>query len=70
MTKIEKVWFDENRIYLKTDQGEEQSRPLEAFPILKDATFLAQTSRRGQGQEKRKLGQASLYHVWLTDYQT
>ena len=38
MTKIEKVWFDENRIYLKTDQGEELSRPLEAFPILKDAS--------------------------------
>lgn len=38
MTKIEKVWFDENRIYLKTDLGEELSRPLEAFPILKDAS--------------------------------
>ena len=38
MAKIEKVWFDENRVYLMTDNGEQLSRPLEAFPVLKDAS--------------------------------
>ena len=38
MTKIKKVWFDINRVYVLTDQGEELSRPLEAFPVLKDAS--------------------------------
>ena len=40
MAKIEKVWFDTNRIYLLTDSGETLSRPLEAFPVLKDASEL------------------------------
>ena len=40
MAKIEKVWFDTNRIYLLTDGGETLSRPLEAFPVLKDASEL------------------------------
>lgn len=38
MAKIEKVWFDANRIYLLADSGETLSRPLEAFPVLKDAS--------------------------------
>lgn len=38
MAKIEKVWFDTNRIYLLTDGGETLSRPMEAFPVLKDAS--------------------------------
>ena len=38
MAKIEKVWFDTNRIYLLTDGGETLSRPLEAFPVLQDAS--------------------------------
>lgn len=38
MAIIEKVWFDANRIYIQTDGGEELSRPLEAFPVLKDAS--------------------------------
>ena len=38
MAKIEKVWFDANRIYLLTDGGETLSRPLEAFPTLKEAS--------------------------------
>jgi hypothetical protein len=38
MAKIKKVWFDTKRIYVLTDQGEELSRPLEAFPVLKDAS--------------------------------
>jgi hypothetical protein len=37
MAKIEKLWFDANRIYLLTDAGETLSRPLEAFPVLKEA---------------------------------
>ena len=38
MAKIEKVWFDDGRIYIKTDEGNNLSRPLEAFPCLKDAS--------------------------------
>jgi hypothetical protein len=38
MAKIKKVWFDANRVYLLTDEGEQLSRPLEAFPVLKDAS--------------------------------
>ena len=38
MARIEKVWFDVSRIYLSTDEGETLSRPLEAFPVLKDAS--------------------------------
>ena len=38
MAKIEKVWFNTERIYLLTDSGETLSRPLEAFPVLKEAS--------------------------------
>lgn len=38
MKTIEKIWFLENRIFMQTEQGEVFSRPLEAFPILKNAT--------------------------------
>ena len=38
MAKIEKVWFNDERIYLQTDGGEILSRPLEAFPVLKEAS--------------------------------
>ena len=38
MDTIKDIWFDANRIYMKTDGGETFSRPLEAFPLLKDAS--------------------------------
>ncbi len=38
MDKIERVWFANNRIYIKTAKGSEKSHPLEAFPHLMDAT--------------------------------
>lgn len=38
MDKIKELWFDANRIYMKTDAGNIFSRPLEAFPLLKDAS--------------------------------
>lgn len=38
MAKISKVWFDENRIFMTTDEGNTFSRPLEAFPVLKEAS--------------------------------
>lgn len=38
MEKIKKVWFEENRIYIETEKGETKSRPLEAFPLLLEAT--------------------------------
>ena len=38
MKTIEKVWFTENRVFIQTEQGEVFSRPLEAFPLLKNAS--------------------------------
>lgn len=38
MERIAKVWFSNNRIYIKTENGIEKSRPLEAFPLLMDAS--------------------------------
>lgn len=37
MTKIDRLWFDANRIWVATDDGQTLSRPLEAFPTLKEA---------------------------------
>ena len=36
--QIAKVWFDNSRIYILTDHNSTYSRPLEAFPLLLDAT--------------------------------
>lgn len=38
MESIAKLWFKDGRIYILTDQGNTYSRPLEAFPLLLDAT--------------------------------
>lgn len=38
MSTIEKVWFSRNRIYAMMNDGTEKSRPLEAFPLLMDAS--------------------------------
>lgn len=35
---IVKLWFKNGRIYILTDQGNTCSRPLEAFPLLLEAT--------------------------------
>jgi Protein of unknown function (DUF3532). len=35
---IVKVWFDNGRIYIRTESGSVYSRPLEAFPVLLEAT--------------------------------
>lgn len=37
METIKNIWFENNRIYMKTNSDKTYSRPLEAFPILKDA---------------------------------
>ena len=39
MEKIKNIWFDENRIYLRTTEGRVLSRPLEPYPELKDASM-------------------------------
>ena len=39
MEKIKNIWFDEKRIYLKTTEGRILSRPLEAYPELKEASM-------------------------------
>ena len=36
--KILQVWFDDERIFIRTDKGNEFSLALEIFPRLKDAT--------------------------------
>lgn len=38
MEAIIRVWFDEGRIFILTDQNNTYSRPLEAFPLLLDAS--------------------------------
>ena len=38
MEAIVKLWFSDERIFILTDQGDEYSRPLEAFPLLLEAT--------------------------------
>ena len=38
MEKIQKIWFENERIYLLTTDGQKLSRPLEAFPALKEAS--------------------------------
>ena len=39
MEKIKSIWFDEKRIFLKTTEGRVLSRPLEAYPELKEASM-------------------------------
>ena len=38
MEAIVKLWFSDERIFILTDQGNEYSRPLEAFPLILEAT--------------------------------
>lgn len=38
MEKIKNIWFDNNRIYMRTQSNKTFSRPLEAYPELMDAT--------------------------------
>ena len=38
MKTIQKIWFESGRIYLQTTDGTSYSRPLEAFPVLLDAS--------------------------------
>lgn len=38
METINRLWFDAGRIWIETVQGKTYSRPLEAFPLLLEAT--------------------------------
>lgn len=38
MEKIKNVWFDNNRIYIRLEDETVYNRPLEAFPLLMEAT--------------------------------
>ena len=38
METIKNIWFEANRIYMRTTEGNVLSRPLEAYPELQDAT--------------------------------
>ena len=38
MEQIKNLWFENNRIYIKTTEGRVMSRPLEAYSELMDAT--------------------------------
>ncbi len=37
MEKIKDIWLSDTRIFIRTTGGKEYSRPLEAFPTLKEA---------------------------------
>lgn len=38
METIKDIWFEGGRIYMESNEGKVYSRPLEAFPTLKDAS--------------------------------
>lgn len=38
METIKKVWFEDERIYMLSSEDKVYSRPLEAFPVLKEAS--------------------------------
>lgn len=38
METIGNIWFENGRIYMRSSENKVYSRPLEAFPVLKDAT--------------------------------
>jgi hypothetical protein len=38
MEKIYKIWYSDGRIFMESSTGNKYSRPLEAFPPLKDAS--------------------------------
>lgn len=38
MEKIKNLWFDGNRIYMRSTEGRVLSRPLQAYPELEEAT--------------------------------
>ena len=38
MERIKNLWFDGNRIYMRSSEGRVLSRPLEAYPELEEAT--------------------------------
>lgn len=38
METIKNIWFEANRIYMRTTKGNVLSRPLEAYPELQEAT--------------------------------
>lgn len=38
MEQIKNLWFDGNRIFMKSTEGRVLSRPLEAYPELQEAT--------------------------------
>lgn len=50
METIKTVWFENERIYMLSSEDKVYSRPLEAFPILKDAS---EGERKGYTIEMR-----------------
>lgn len=38
MEAIKEVWFSNNRIYIRLSDGNTYNRPLEAFPVLMEAS--------------------------------
>lgn len=76
MAKIQKLWFDSDRIWIATDEGQILSRPLEAFPTLKDATETQRTNfeigRMGDDVRWREIDEdihiSSFYDTEEPDY--
>ena len=40
MEKVQEIWFENERIFMQSVSGKVFSRPLEAFPALKDANYV------------------------------
>jgi hypothetical protein len=38
MEQIKEIWFEKSRIFMKTTNGNMFNRPLESFPLLKNAS--------------------------------
>lgn len=50
METIKNIWFENERIYMLSSEDKVYSRPLEAFPVLKDAS---ETERKNYTIEMR-----------------
>ena len=45
MEKIKNLWFDGNRLYMRSSEGRVFSRPLEAYPELEEFTKITKDDK-------------------------
>ncbi len=76
METIKNIWFENDRIYMLSDSDKIYHRPLEAFPILKEASEEARKKytieMRGTALRWKELDEdihiSSFYHTEEPDY--